>query len=103
MSVERCSCDRRVDTDYDVTGQYIYGCYYCSNCAERAIAEVIDELTIDQCHAITGYRPSLCHSIGDSDRDKLELQLQQARAHVRNKLTTGDIDETDVILAINGL
>jgi hypothetical protein len=63
----------------------------CWSCLD----ERIDALTLAQCHAITGYTPSPCVSIAN-EAERLALQESQARAHVRNKITRGELSPARV-------
>ncbi len=45
-----------------------------------------DTMTLSECVAETGWKPELCLSIPDPD-EQLRVQLEQARAAVRNART----------------
>ena len=61
-----------------------------------------DTLTLEQCVALTGYRPQQCHSVL-SDSERADLQLKQAQVHARNKYTRGDLSMDDVRRVVEAL
>lgn len=54
----------------------------------------IDQLTLEQCVQLTGYTPSPCFSIPESQRPA--QQLSQARAYVQNRITRGELSLADL-------
>ncbi len=57
----------------------------------------VDTLTLEQCVALTGWKPELCLSIPDH-ADQLALQLSQARAAVANAITRGELTDAELVL-----